>query len=364
MPLPPTTNRLDPSLLAAFSPTEKLALTIPQHDGHLQAEVTQLMEGKHPQLPGVQLSQAQIGKSCGYPSGSAIISPYLKGKYAGNVATLEARLRDFLKSLKAQHSPNGQAAVEPEAEEALPAGSLPSTFIAKRMNHGLKIASTMATMAAMVGPPGLGKTTTLRQWCKLHPLAVLLTLNAVRHPGSKRGLVSAFLHSSNVDLRVGRKRGQDLSSHISDHFKGHTGRMIMVDNAHTLTRAGLDWLASFYEETGCPIVLIGNEELGDLLADGRRHGDRAPTHVTFVSKCDFDTDRQRNDFFATWADHYLATEWAEEEDTVRPLFETLFTKFKNLRSLVKISQFAKYLLNDKAAKTAEEALRMAEARQA
>lgn len=175
------------------------------------------------------------------------VSKYLNGKPEGDVAALEAMAEDVLKASVRR------AKLGIEIFETSVTRQIHNLFETIRRTNGCGL---------IYGEAGLGKTCGAAAYLMQTPSALSLEL---RGWNSARGGVQALLFSA-MENRTwnGNQRKADF---MVDRLRG-SKRIIIIDNAHKLTRGAREWLIDFHDETKCPMVLMGRTRLlSDLQKD-------------------------------------------------------------------------------------------------
>jgi DNA transposition AAA+ family ATPase len=74
------------------------------------------------------------------------------------------------------------------------------------------------------------------------------------------------------------ERAHQKTTYLLNRFKG-SNRLIIVDQAHRLGASGIKFLFDFHSATGCPVVLIGNPEIVDVLKENDQQFSRMGPHT-------------------------------------------------------------------------------------
>jgi len=85
---------------------------------------------------------------------------------------------------------------------------------------------------------------------------------------------------------AGKKNYDGKTKRVLNTVKNLRGsdRLIIVDDAHKLTRMALQWWFDFYEATQCPIAFVGTFELLDRLEDDAQRFSRVGLHYEITSE--------------------------------------------------------------------------------
>lgn len=104
--------------------------------------------------------------------------------------------------------------------------------------------------------PGNGKTKGLEVYCKKNPRTIVVT--ALTSMSGWRALRNAVLDACPTKRRMA---SESWDHWIKRSFTG-SGILLIIDNAHLLSKYARHWLAyDWHDQTGCPVALVGNEEI-------------------------------------------------------------------------------------------------------
>jgi len=224
---------------------------------------------------------------------TSALSKYYSGKPEGNVEKLEKQIGALLT--------NDELRQQAPPEQ----GQLFETPVARQLLNVCELASKHRFIRAGIGRPGIGKTRATELYLQNNPTALSIELNMVTGLGTPKTLERQFFqHIVVLDYD---RRTEKPGEYLIKHFSG-MNRMIILDNAHLLTRLGLEWVLGFHDATQCPVVLIGNNELKTTLEQVQRAPSRigAPVEFTLDPKrgtgCALKSSRDV-------AAHYLKLNW-------------------------------------------------------
>lgn len=145
-----------------------------------------------------------------------------------------------------------------------PAAEFCRTPAAEGMLSVVGFARELSTIGAIVGAPGVGKTTALRwyadtnrdaRYCVMSPAEssmsrmLIRVCEALGHPPAAQG--AAQLHRW-----------------ICDAIEFGSARVLLIDEAQHLDDRSLDELRCIHDETGLPLVFAGNESLRSRIGVG------------------------------------------------------------------------------------------------
>lgn len=187
-------------------------------------------------------SNSSLGNKLGYSSG--VISGYLSDdgcKYDGDITKLERKIEDFLIALERRRASGVETCPSKVSNEII----LAYEYIRKMCQLGLVIAES-----------GEGKSRATELICKDNPLTILI--NVTEWNSSKHGIMAAIWAACPHD---GWDRSGPQFPWLVTKMRG-SDRPFVFDNAHKLGRDALSLVATFQDETKCPVILLG---LGTLV---------------------------------------------------------------------------------------------------
>lgn len=200
-------------------------------------------------LASGEISQGALAKQAGISGAS--LSAFLADTYQGSNENVAKKLLPVLEASKAR-----EAAVvsvkEPEIIE---------TEVMREIRFGLQYASDRNDVIVIYGAPGVGKTVTLESYIKTNPAALFMTGSPNIRSG--RDIMEELLEA------MGKKtqgRNKFLEKSIISALK-NSNRMIIIDEAHFLRLDGLETLRRIYDATKCPLVLVGNPKIMEIITD-------------------------------------------------------------------------------------------------
>ena len=193
---------------------------------------------------GLRMSQNDLGQALGV-SGS-VISTWFNGRYRGDVEGLQAKARSYLDTLALQ-------ANAPQAES----GFL-NTQVAQRVFGALERIWETQDLGLVTGPAGAGKTQACLKFREVRPTAMYICiLPWARDDWSVQALVVRA-----IAQRREEKRDMDW---VCGKLAG-SKRLLIVDDAHELSRSGYKLLIKLQDETGIALALVGNECMEEDIA--------------------------------------------------------------------------------------------------
>lgn len=177
---------------------------------------------------------------------AAAISQFRAGKYAGDTKGLARKLAAYLATSTARS--NVQVSV-----------GFVETSIARGVLSAVRYAEIMGRIVCVMGAPGMGKTTSLKEYCRRNPSVLYLSAHqGVTGP-------KAFVEELAEVLKVsGRGTLRVQLKAVVDTLRG-TNRLVIVDEAQKLNAPVLETLRDIHDQTGVGMVLAGNLEIHPLL---------------------------------------------------------------------------------------------------
>ena len=215
----------------------------------VRAAVAQLMQAE-----GISNSalarEADIGVST--------VSSFLPAKYAGDNAEQALKLSRWLTSRRARERTNNAVRRGPRYV-VTPTGNA----IAAVLEH----AQFAPDLSVIVGVPGVGKTTTVRQYANRN--ANVFVLTAEPTGASPRALLEDLGEA--VGVAALGSSGQRVSKAIVRKLRGSSG-LIVVDEAQHLSSLSLDQLRTIHDLAEVGVALVGNPAIFARLEGGTNRG--------------------------------------------------------------------------------------------
>ncbi len=203
-------------------------------------------------LAAGEVTQAALAKQIGISSGA--LSSFLTGNYRGNNENIAKKLLAAVESAEVRE--NAVLTVkEPEIIE---------TNIMREMWFGLDYASKRNSIVVIYGDPGIGKTVAIETYVKTNINAIFLTAGPNTRSG--RDIMEELLEAGN---KKAEGRNRLLEKNIIAMLKG-SNRMIIIDEAHFLRLDGLETLRRIYDATKCPLVMVGNPKIMEIITEKNR----------------------------------------------------------------------------------------------
>lgn len=258
-------------------------------------------------------------------SSEAAVSKYCNKKPEGDVAKLERYVEALL--------------VNDHLHQTAPPvdGELFETPVVRQLGNLCKLALKHRFIRAFIGDPGMGKSCARTLYMLSDPMAVHMELNRVKMGGRVVALERVFL--KHCTMQNWDKRAEPVGEYILRNFR-EMQRLVLLDNAHLLSRQGLEWVLGFHDETQCPIILIGNSELKYTLELVQR----APSRVGAPIEARLQNSRDGACALKTPRDvarRFLEINWSIAADELTDVAAEVISSFGSLRSLRHITVMAK-----------------------
>lgn len=172
----------------------------------------------------------------------ATVSLYLKGQYAGDVASLDQKVEEMIARYKEKVS------------EAKYSSEFVSTLTARRGMDVIKYAHIEGELNVIYGAAGLGKTQMLKQYAKENSGAVLIEVDSSCVPKTLLKRIAKAIGATDTGTN------DTLLEAITAKLKG-SERVLLVDEAELLSTRSLEFIRRIHDFTGVGVVLAGMPRL-------------------------------------------------------------------------------------------------------
>ena len=193
-----------------------------------------------------ELSISKLARKLGYST--SVLSQYLDtdgNKYTGDITKLERTIDDFCRN-EIRRKVSGVETIE--------------SVQVKQLAKALEYIRKTNDVGIVLAEAGVTKTRALDHYAQANPLAILFR---ARQWAKDVGAVEAVIFEA---VKGGWNQQIKRVAHAVKKLSG-SDRLIIVDDAHKLTRPALQWFFDFHDETLCPIAFVGIYELEDKLED-------------------------------------------------------------------------------------------------
>jgi DNA transposition AAA+ family ATPase len=172
------------------------------------------------------------------------VSKYLNGKPEGDVEGLESVIEDILKA---------------NVRRAALGVELFETSVTRQVCNFIETIRRINRCGLVYGEAGIGKTCAAAIHSMGNPSTITADLRAWN--ATREGVQSLLFHSIENRTWNGHQKRVDF---MVERLRG-SKRLILLDNAHKLTRGARDWLIDFHDETKCPMVFLGRKGMHEQL---------------------------------------------------------------------------------------------------
>lgn len=128
------------------------------------------------------------------------------------------------------------------------------THTARMMKAGIDHVLEVGSNLLIVGPPGIGKTATLNHIVQQDGSARLVTV-APANKGMKALLIAI---AKVFGVHTGREQTHDIQEIVCDRLCYFPDNLLLIDEAQNLELDAFRTALYLHEETGLPIVFVGN----------------------------------------------------------------------------------------------------------
>ena len=176
---------------------------------------------------------------------SSYVSQYCTGnEFSGDLSMFERKLEDFFRN---------------EARRRLSGVETISTDETRSIASALETLRKLNEIGCIVIPSGGGKTRGEELYLKDNPTAIHFQVRAWNNDkNSIEGALFKSIGAAGYDNRT--KRADFMVTKLTG-----SDRLLIIGDAHKLTKAALQWVVDFWEATLIPIALVGTHALQDLL---------------------------------------------------------------------------------------------------
>jgi len=176
---------------------------------------------------------------------SSYVSQYCNGgEFNGDLISFEKKLEDFFRN---------------EARRRLSGVETIATDETKSVSEALETLRKLNEIGCIVLESGGGKTRSEELYLKENPTAIHFQVRSWNcDKGSVEGALFKAVGTAGYDGHT--KRAEFMVTKLTG-----SDRLLIIGDAHKLTKAALQWVVDFWEATLIPIALIGTHALHDLL---------------------------------------------------------------------------------------------------
>ncbi len=188
------------------------------------------------------------------------LSAFAGGKYGGDNQLVAWKVNRYFLAEESRRDDALKAVVVPDFRMTRTARTIMGQL---RWAHG-------GEMAAIVGNPGMSKTSTFRHYCHATPNAFIATMNPTTR--AVQPMLQEILRACGGTGKAAV--AATLFAILCERLKGARA-LIIVDEAQHLTDVALDQLRAIHDRLECGVVLAGNATVLTRVQGGARQADFA-----------------------------------------------------------------------------------------
>ncbi len=213
--------------------------TTPRFNEALRTRLIELRSGPNKE----DFSNNKLARKLGV--NSAYVSMYCTGKeFSGDLVMFEKKLDDFFRN-EARRKASGVETI--------------STSETKSICSAFETLRKLNEIGCVVLPSGGGKTRGEELYLKENPTAIHFQVRSWNcDKASVEGALFHAVGSAGWDGQT--KRAVFLVTKLTG-----SDRLLIIGDAHKLTKAALQWVVDFWEATLIPVALVGTQALQTLL---------------------------------------------------------------------------------------------------
>lgn len=184
---------------------------------------------------------------------ASVVSEVLNRKYKGDTETILRKLNSWIEDDERRRKREAPIGLY---ETSVFLGIRDAAVIAKqnaRTSVSTAVNAERARIVLCSGPSGIGKSVGAQALYASDPNAILIRL--CQRGGTDTGIISAIVEAAGW-------RGRPARTKMIDFVFGklrHSGRLLIVDQAHRLAGSGYEILIDLADVCGIPILVIGTD---------------------------------------------------------------------------------------------------------
>lgn len=232
------------------------------------------------------LSNKQLGRMLGFDG--TMVSKYINKKPEGDVIRFEHAIVDVLEAHERPRQLHKNVIKNGTTDRVL---------------NALEAIRQLRKPGGITGPAGIGKTIGCEIFEVTNPTTVMMTASKFR--SDRRSIENKI--GKSVSMRGWDRSDRTRGEFLVDKFLD-SGRLIIVDNAQRLTKAGLQFFFDFADEAHVGIAFVGNPEF--LLKINQN--DQMASRFGLFTEISFDSPEEL-------VDHMLNLHFGKEGKQIRDL---------------------------------------------
>jgi DNA transposition AAA+ family ATPase len=193
-----------------------------------------------------KITWEQLARLTGEPAGT--LSTWVGGTYTAPGHKIAAALKKWLQGREARQA-IGPIAAMPDYYE---------TPTSRAIWDALTFAHRMPDISPIVGNPGIGKTSTLREYARKFPQVHIITVTPAQ--GRPQHVLPQLCDALGVAERMNAR----LFDALLKRLRG-TDALLVIDEAQFLTVEALEQMRTLHDQAGIGVALAGNTELLAIL---------------------------------------------------------------------------------------------------
>jgi len=207
--------------------------------------------------------QKESGRARNTGLGQSTLYNYANCKWASSQESLqrfEGRVRTWI-----DHREHGGKVEEIDT----------SVQAARLLSHGLAQANRSGKFVVVIGPSGMGKSLLTRHYANAHSTGGVVVVEAYGKMTPRAFLASVCRSLGDIDT--------GSIDHLMNRVVGllsEQPRLLAIDEANFLSSTSIDHLVYIYNQVQRGILLLGTEELEQVVRNTRHQRVRSRTHLT------------------------------------------------------------------------------------
>lgn len=264
------------------------------------------------------LTQAEVSRRTGIANST--LSQMISGKYKGNVESRWEQLDRFMDDHKRKATYRDRVSDLDQYVET-PTG--------RRIRSVFEYCRFIPDMGAIVGQPGLGKSSEAHEYARVNDRVACITASPLRH--SPTHVIGDICVAAGLGYSI---KAVEARARLSEHLSAETA-LIVVDEAQHLKLPALEELRYLHDTTRCGVVLMGNPSILTTIRGGTRKAEFAQLSSRFGAPMTLPKRPDAGDVQA------LLDAWSITDPRERALLADMAAKPGALRSMMKVLKAAR-----------------------
>ncbi len=260
-------NPIDEAVSKEARTMASQSITLPQRGALPEPTRTKVRANVQAYIKRHSLKYAAIARQLSVPSST--LSEVLRGKYKGDPDSILRKLNAWIDDDAGRRNKDKPLGFyETNVFKAI----RDAARYAKRhalTDPAMQFAQDDSRIVLAYGPSGCGKTMGAKALVHDDPNAIYVRIRT--NGGTAKGVLDAIIDYCKW---AGRSYLTQRQTFIMDRLRG-SGRLLIIDEAHRLSRTGYEVLRDLADECGIPILLLGTSEIKDRVHRIRAGADKA-----------------------------------------------------------------------------------------